>query len=103
MSANEPNPALIVDWLWNLIEANRAASLLWDGVDPAPLEPPIKHAPPRRRPGRPAEHLVDDRGLQNAGRRAALPTSRAGVLRSVDRSDIGVRRERAMSWLGGPA
>jgi hypothetical protein len=41
MSAHEPNPALIVDWLWNLIEANRAASLLWDGVDPALLEPPI--------------------------------------------------------------
>src|SRR3954465_3859686 len=38
---NEPNPALIVDGLWNLIEANRAASLLWDGVDPELLEPPI--------------------------------------------------------------
>ena len=34
-------PALIVDGLWNLIEANRAASLLWDGVDPELLEPPI--------------------------------------------------------------
>jgi len=26
---------------WNLIDANRAASLLWDGVDPALLSPPI--------------------------------------------------------------
>jgi transcriptional regulator with XRE-family HTH domain len=41
LEAHEPNPALIVDGLWNLIEANRAASLLWDGVDPELLEPPI--------------------------------------------------------------
>jgi len=41
LKAHEPNPALIVDGLWNLIEANRAASLLWDGVDPELLEPPI--------------------------------------------------------------
>jgi hypothetical protein len=32
---------LIVDGLWNLIEANRAAALLWDGVDRELLEPPI--------------------------------------------------------------
>jgi transcriptional regulator with XRE-family HTH domain len=41
LEAYEPNPALIVDGLWNLIESNRAASLLWDGVDPELLEPPI--------------------------------------------------------------
>ena len=41
LAAHEPNPALIVDGLWNLIEANEAASLLWDGVDPELLEPPI--------------------------------------------------------------
>ena len=41
LEAYEPYPALIVDGLWNLIEANRAASLLWDGVDPELLEPPI--------------------------------------------------------------
>ena len=41
LEAHEPNPALIVDGLWNLIEANRAASLLWDGVDPELLEPPV--------------------------------------------------------------
>lgn len=41
LDAHEPNPALIVDGLWNLIEANAAASLLWDGVDTALLEPPI--------------------------------------------------------------
>jgi transcriptional regulator with XRE-family HTH domain len=39
--AHEPNPALIVDGRWNLIEANRAASLLWDGIDPALLAPPV--------------------------------------------------------------
>jgi transcriptional regulator with XRE-family HTH domain len=41
LEAHEPNPALIVDGLWNLIESNRAAPLLWDGVDPELLEPPI--------------------------------------------------------------
>jgi transcriptional regulator with XRE-family HTH domain len=41
LEAHEPNPALIVDGLWNLIEANDAASLLWDGVDPELLEPSI--------------------------------------------------------------
>jgi transcriptional regulator with XRE-family HTH domain len=41
LEAHEPNPALIVDGLWNLIEANRAASLLWDGVDRELLEPPV--------------------------------------------------------------
>jgi transcriptional regulator with XRE-family HTH domain len=41
LEAHEPNPALIVDGLWNLIESNRAASLLFDGVDAELLEPPI--------------------------------------------------------------
>jgi transcriptional regulator with XRE-family HTH domain len=41
LEAHEPNPALIVDGLWNVIESNRAASLLWDGVDPELLEPPV--------------------------------------------------------------
>ena len=41
LDAHQPNPALIVDGLWNLIEANSAALLLWDGVDPALLEPPV--------------------------------------------------------------
>jgi transcriptional regulator with XRE-family HTH domain len=41
LEAHEPNPALIVDGLWNLIDANRAAQLLFEGVDPDLLEPPI--------------------------------------------------------------
>jgi transcriptional regulator with XRE-family HTH domain len=41
LDAHQPNPALIVDGLWNLIEANPAASLLWEGIDPVLLEPPI--------------------------------------------------------------
>jgi transcriptional regulator with XRE-family HTH domain len=41
LQAHEPNPALIVDGLWNLIERNAAATLLWDGIDPALLEPPV--------------------------------------------------------------
>ncbi|MGH3127232.1 MAG: helix-turn-helix domain-containing protein [Gaiellaceae bacterium] len=41
LRAHQPNPALIVDGLWNLIESNSAASLLWEGVDRALLEPPV--------------------------------------------------------------
>jgi transcriptional regulator with XRE-family HTH domain len=41
LAAHQPNPALVVDGLWNLIEANPAASLLFEGADPALLEPPI--------------------------------------------------------------
>jgi len=41
LDAHQPNPALVVDGLWNLIEANPAASLLWDGVDPAFLRLPV--------------------------------------------------------------
>src|SRR5262245_18787834 len=41
LEAHEPNPALIVDGLWNVIESNRAASLLWNGVDAELLQPPI--------------------------------------------------------------
>ena len=41
LDAHEPNPALVVDGLWSLIEANSAASLLWEGVDPELLEPPV--------------------------------------------------------------
>jgi transcriptional regulator with XRE-family HTH domain len=41
LEAHEPNPALVVDGLWNLIDANRAADLLFEGVEPALLEPPV--------------------------------------------------------------
>jgi len=41
LAAFQPNPALIVDGLWNLIEANEPAALLWEGVDPALLKPPV--------------------------------------------------------------
>jgi transcriptional regulator with XRE-family HTH domain len=41
LDAHMPNPALIVDGLWNLIEANAAAALLWDGLDSQLLTPPI--------------------------------------------------------------
>src|SRR5215510_7431299 len=41
LDAHLPNPALIVDGLWNLVEANAAADLLWDGVDPELLTPPV--------------------------------------------------------------
>jgi transcriptional regulator with XRE-family HTH domain len=41
LAAHEPNPAVIVDGYWNLLEHNKPAELLWDGVDEALLDPPV--------------------------------------------------------------
>lgn len=41
MAAHEPNPAVLIDRGWNLVEANRAASILVDGAAAHLLEPPI--------------------------------------------------------------
>jgi transcriptional regulator with XRE-family HTH domain len=41
LAAHEPNPALVVNAHWELVAANAAAEVLWDGVDPALLTPPI--------------------------------------------------------------
>jgi transcriptional regulator with XRE-family HTH domain len=41
LDAYMPYPALIVDGLWNLVESNAAAALLWDGVDPQLMTPPV--------------------------------------------------------------
>ena len=41
MTAHEPNPALLVDRHWNVVEANRAAGLLVDGVADHLLVPPV--------------------------------------------------------------
>ena len=41
LQAHQPNPTLIVDAHWNLIAQNPAAALLWNGVDPILLEPPV--------------------------------------------------------------
>src|SRR5215211_1490314 len=66
LEAHEPNPALIVDGLWNLIEANQAAALLWDGVDPELLEPPINMLRLAVHPGGLPKISSMDRGLQCA-------------------------------------
>jgi transcriptional regulator with XRE-family HTH domain len=41
LAAHAPNPALIVDRHWYLLDHNDAARLLWDGVDESLLEPPV--------------------------------------------------------------
>jgi transcriptional regulator with XRE-family HTH domain len=41
LTAHEPNPALVVNAHWELVAANTAADLLWDGVDARLLTPPI--------------------------------------------------------------
>ncbi|GAA0895798.1 helix-turn-helix transcriptional regulator [Pseudonocardia zijingensis] len=41
LAAHDPHPAIVVDARWDLVAANAAADLLWDGVDPALLTPPV--------------------------------------------------------------
>lgn len=41
LAGHEPAPAIVVDRHWNLLGANRAASLLGDGVAPDLLAPPV--------------------------------------------------------------
>ena len=41
LALHQPNPALVVDANWHLVAHNDAARLLWDGVDPTLLEPPM--------------------------------------------------------------
>jgi transcriptional regulator with XRE-family HTH domain len=41
LAAHDPHPAIVVDARWDLVAANAAADLLWDGVDPRLLVPPV--------------------------------------------------------------
>jgi transcriptional regulator with XRE-family HTH domain len=41
LAAHEPNPALVLNAHWELVAANAAAEVLWDGIDPTLLTPPI--------------------------------------------------------------
>lgn len=41
LAAHEPHPAIVVDARWDLVAANAAADLLWDGVDPGLLTSPV--------------------------------------------------------------
>jgi transcriptional regulator with XRE-family HTH domain len=41
LAAHDPHPAIVVDARWDLMAANAAADLLWDGIDPGLLTPPV--------------------------------------------------------------
>ncbi|HEY3686964.1 MAG TPA: helix-turn-helix transcriptional regulator [Streptosporangiaceae bacterium] len=41
LAGHEPNPAILVDRQWNLVDANTAATVLMEGVAPELLEPPV--------------------------------------------------------------
>jgi transcriptional regulator with XRE-family HTH domain len=41
LDMHQPSPALVVDAQWRLVAHNAAANLLWDGVGPELLEPPM--------------------------------------------------------------
>ena len=41
LDGHGPNPALVVDRTWNVVEANAAVAVLLSEVDPGLLEPPV--------------------------------------------------------------
>jgi transcriptional regulator with XRE-family HTH domain len=41
LAGHEPAPAIVVDRRWDLVDANRAAAVLTEGVAPQLLEPPV--------------------------------------------------------------
>jgi len=41
LTGHEPYPAIVVDRLWTLVAANKAAARLLDGIAPAQLQPPV--------------------------------------------------------------
>ena len=41
LAGHKPNPALVVDGVWTLVEANASVALLTEGAAPALLEPPV--------------------------------------------------------------
>lgn len=41
LTGHEPNPALVVDQHWNLVDANQTVGMFLEQADPALLEPPV--------------------------------------------------------------
>jgi transcriptional regulator with XRE-family HTH domain len=89
LEAYEPNPALIVDGLWNLIESNRAASLLWDGVDPELLEPPINMLRLGVHPGAPLDVTAANLAIETF---VPMNPESAARLAELSRSTVGAER-----------
>jgi transcriptional regulator with XRE-family HTH domain len=91
LAAHEPNPAVIVDGYWNLLEHNKPAELLWDGVDEALLEPPINllrlACHPRGLPAISSMTPRCNRGLLLSLRRRSHDDADAALLGLLDEID----------------
>ena len=83
LRAHEPVPALAVDRLWNIVDANSAVSLFTEGCSPMLLEPPINALRLTLHPDGMAPRIVN------------LPEWRAAVLGGLKRSALA-RADREM-------
>ena len=59
LDGHGPNPALVVDRSWNLVEANAAVAVLLGDVDPALLEPPVNVLRVAMHPSGMAPHIAN--------------------------------------------
>lgn len=59
LTSHEPYPAVVVDRMWNLIDANSSISLLTDLVDPALLAPPANVIRASLHPSGLAPHIAN--------------------------------------------
>ena len=76
LTGHEPNPALVIDQHWNLVDANQTIGLFLEQADPALLEPPVNvlrvslhpdgMAPSIVNLGQWREHLLDRLRRQHA-------------------------------------
>jgi transcriptional regulator with XRE-family HTH domain len=59
LTAHEPNPAMVVDRHWNLVDANAAVSIFTESVSADLLEPPINVMRVSLHPGGAAPHILN--------------------------------------------
>jgi transcriptional regulator with XRE-family HTH domain len=86
LDGHGPNPALVVDRAWNLVEANAAVAVLLADVDPALLEPPVNVLRVALHPRGMAPHIAN------------LAEWRAHVLDRV-RRQVGATGDRRLAEL----
>jgi hypothetical protein len=88
LDAHQPNPALIVDGLWNLIETQPGRFLALGRRRPCPAGTADQRAPPGGASRRLAADLFDDGGLQHTADPSAQAQEprqrRRGARRAVD-------------------
>lgn len=109
LAMHQPSPALVVDAQWQLVAHNDAARLLWDGIDPALLAPPINVLRLACHPGGlPSISTITpicSGTLLDRVRRQARDDADAALLALVDEMDgylsaAGARGDEKGGWTG---